>query len=42
MKQDSGTFYGCSRNFPTGNPVTFIGEYPGGLAILIIRPSLMI
>ena len=28
IKQDSGTFWRCSRNFPMGTPITFIGEYP--------------
>ena len=30
IKQDSGTVQGCSRNFPTSTPITFIGEYPRG------------
>ena len=28
IKQDSGTFSGCSRNFPTSTLFTFIGKYP--------------
>ena len=28
MRQDSGTFQGCSRNFLTSTLLTFVGEYP--------------